>query len=62
MVPNSGAPLLSSFPPAMRLISHVLLRLTPEFPQPRSIHACHYAMLEKPSEVAAVINAIAPLG
>jgi pimeloyl-ACP methyl ester carboxylesterase len=138
MVPNAGAPLLSSFPPAMRLISHVLLRLTPEFSQPlkvvktkllngmpgaeadeaasrftkessslfldcvdwrsnpaipvtyvvclndrgvlspafqkqlaarlgskvkmASIHACHYAMLEKPSEVAAVINAIAPLG
>jgi pimeloyl-ACP methyl ester carboxylesterase len=136
MVPNPGAPLLSSFPPATRLISNVLFRLTPEFSQPlnviktkllngmsgaqadeaaskftkessslfldrvdwhsdpaipvtyvlclndrgalspafqkqlagrlgskvtiASIDACHYAMLEKPTEVAAVINAIAP--
>jgi pimeloyl-ACP methyl ester carboxylesterase len=135
MVPYPGAPLLSSFPPVIRLISNVLFRLTPEFSQPLniiktkllngmalaqadeaasrftkessslfldrvdwrsdpaipvtyvlclndrgalspafqkqlaarlgsnvnivSIDACHYAMLEKPTEVAAVINAIA---
>jgi pimeloyl-ACP methyl ester carboxylesterase len=135
MVPYPGAPLLSAFPPVIRLISNVLFRLTPEFSQPLnviktkllngmpvaqadeaaskftkessslfldrvdwrpdqaipvmyvvclndrgallpafqkklaarlgpnvkivSIDACHYAMLEKPSEVAAVINAIA---
>ena len=135
MVPYPGAPLLSSFPPVIRLIGNVLFRLTPEFSQPLkviktkllngmsvaqadeaaskftkessslfldrvdwrsdpaipvtyvvclndrgalspafqeqlaprlgpnvkivSIDACHYAMLEKPTEVAAMINAIA---
>ena len=135
MVPYPGAPLLSAFPPVIRLISNVLFRLTSEFSQPLNviktkllngmpvaqadeaaskftkessslfldrvewrcdpavpvtyvlclndrgvlspafqkqlaarlgshvkivpIDACHYAMLERPSEVAAVINAIA---
>jgi pimeloyl-ACP methyl ester carboxylesterase len=135
MVPYPGTPLLSSFPPVIRMISNILFRLTPEFSQPPnaikakllngmsvaladeaaskftkessslfldrvdwrsdpaipvtyvlclndrgalspalqkqlaarlgsnvkivSIDACHYAMLEKPAEIAAVINAIA---
>jgi pimeloyl-ACP methyl ester carboxylesterase len=135
LVPNPGAPLLSSFPTVMRLISTFVLRLTPEFSQPRrvikakllngmpsaladeaaakfgnessslfldrldwignlavpityarclkdrgvlsptfqeqlaarlgphaavaSIDACHYAMLEKPAEVATLLNSIA---
>jgi len=135
MVPQSGAPLVSSFPPLMRLISKAMLRLTPEFAQPvgtikakllngmtssqadeaaakfgkessslfldevqwrrvpqipvtyvrclndrgglspafqeqlahrlgsdveiASIAACHYAMLEKPADVAALLDSIA---
>jgi len=135
MVPYPSAPLLSSFPPVIRLISSVLFRITPEFSQPlnviktkllnglsvaqadeaaskftkessslfldrvdwrsdsaipvtyvvclndrgalspafqrllaarlgsnvkiSSIAACHYAMLEKPTDVVAVINSIA---
>ena len=136
MVPNPGETLLSAFPPALRLITNLVLRLSPEFSQPfnvikakllnglpeaqaneaaskftkessslffdrvdwrpdpaisvtyvrclndrgalspsfqeqlaarlgsnatiTSIEACHYAMLEKPDEVAAVINGVAP--
>ncbi len=134
MVPNSGEPMISSFPFGMRLISNIVLRLMPEFAElpaaikknlngmspaaveaaaarfskessslildrvdwnldsqvpvtyvrclrdlgPLSpayqeqlaarlpgadviaIDACHYAMLEKPTEVASLINGIAP--
>jgi pimeloyl-ACP methyl ester carboxylesterase len=135
MVPAPRTPLLSSFPPAMRLMSNLVLRLSPEFSQPLgvirskllngmspaladqaaskftkesssllldrvdwtpnpalhatyvrclrdrgalsptyqqqlasrlgpgtsvvSIDACHYAMLERPVEIAAVLNSIA---
>lgn len=37
MVPYPGTPLLSSFPPVIRLLSSILFRVTPEFSQPVNV-------------------------